>query len=822
MPSARPRIDSRFFRSVVGRRLLAIVSACALLPVAAFAWFSYQRVSHQLETDASEALHRASKAAGMSMLERLLLAEHALRQEAAVGLPAGTGWTVAPEVASMLGAVESFPPGSPLLAALSRRERAHLDQGRTLLIVDGAGALQRLLLAFEHGAPGEVVAAEVEPDYVFAGLLAGTDRATVVGDDGAVLFATPNVDDEHDPEAKVLAAEWQLFLLPSFGAETWTIRIARSADAVYRPLREFESIFPWIAGLAILSALGLTLYQMRRTLVPILALTEGAESIARRDYGARVSVTSRDELGRLSEVFNAMAETTGRHIQILATVNRIGAALSAERENAAVVDIVLAGSMQVTGAAAGALFLFEGVPVLARLSHASGKRLSRAAEEALPRRPVERCLASDGGARNVTVSSADPEEELSWRAFGAHLERPVTFHLSVPMRDEKRAELGALLLVRTTPEPFSEQEIALAESLASQATVAIRKNRLVESFRGLFEGLIQLTVGAIDEKSAYTGDHCRNVPLITEMIADAACADRNGPFKDFTLTEEQRYELRIAALLHDCGKVVTPVHVMDKATKLETILDRIALVETRFEVLRRDARLRSMARRLAATQLDGATDADAVLAAELRALDADLAFLRECNRGGEQMADSACDRVREIAAQRRWMPDTGEDRGALDPDEIENLTIRRGTLNPAEREIIRHHVVATTRMLEQLPFPPDLRNVPAIAGAHHERMDGTGYPRRLRADQLSVQARILGLADVFEALTARDRPYKPGMTLRQTLDILATMSAEGHIDRELLELFLRDRLHLHYAIAHMSPGQIDAEFQAEIEELTSP
>lgn len=389
------------------------------------------------------------------------------------------------------------------------------------------------------------------------------------------------------------------------------------------------------------------------------------------------------------------------------------------------------------------------------------------------------------------------------------------------MRDEKRAEFGALLLLRTGTDPFSEQEIALAESLAS-ATVAIRKNRLVESFRGLFEGLIQLTVGAIDEKSAYTGDHCRNVPIITELIADAACADREGPFKDFTLTEEQRYELRIAALLHDCGKVVTPVHVMDKATKLEKIFDRIALVETRFEQLRRDAQLRSMARGLAAARLEGEPPRDPVLASELAALDAALAFLRECNRGGEHMADDACDRVREIAARHRWTLHTGEDRDALEPDEIENLTIRRGTLNHAEREVIRHHVVATMRMLEQLPFPPDLRNVPAIAGAHHERMDGTGYPLRLRADQLSVQARILGLADVFEALTARDRPYKPGMTLRQTLAILASMSEEGHIDRDLLALFLRDRLHLQYAIAHMSPGQIDAEFQDAIEELTSP
>jgi HD-GYP domain-containing protein (c-di-GMP phosphodiesterase class II) len=359
---------------------------------------------------------------------------------------------------------------------------------------------------------------------------------------------------------------------------------------------------------------------------------------------------------------------------------------------------------------------------------------------------------------------------------------------------------GVLQLLR--PGGFEAEGLALAESLASQTAVALTKHRLAGEFRALFEGLIQLIVKAIDQKSPYTGEHCRRVPILTELIADAACASREGALKQFTLSDTERYELRIAALLHDCGKVTTPVHVQDKSSKLQTLFDRIELVDARFEIVRRELELAALKRRTAAN------DDDATLAEQLRTLDEDRAFLRSANVGAEFMSSAAQTRVQAIA--ERWLVQTpagGEP--ILTPDEIENLCISRGTLNAREREIINHHVVASIDMLEQLPYPRSLRNVPAIAGAHHERMDGHGYPKGLLRDQISMQGRILGLADVFEALTARDRPYKPGMSLKRALSILESMRDEGHIDGDLFEVFVRDKVYLRYAAEYLHPDQID-------------
>jgi hypothetical protein len=320
--------------------------------------------------------------------------------------------------------------------------------------------------------------------------------------------------------------------------------------------------------------------------------------------------------------------------------------------------------------------------------------------------------------------------------------------------------------------------------------------------------VIEMTVRAIDEKSPYTGDHCRKVPILTELIADAACAATTGALKHFELSDAERYELRIAALLHDCGKVVTPVHVMDKATKLETIFDRIALVDLRFEVIRRDLLREASAGELGERE-------------RLRQLQEDLSFLHRCNRGAERMPESDRERIRAIAARYRYTTADGLERPLLDADEVANLAIARGTLNDAERRIIEHHVVSTIDLLSELPFPRWLAGVPEIAGSHHERADGSGYPRGLRQADISMQGRILGLADVFEALTARDRPYKQGRTLSETLAILAAMRDEGSLDADLYDLFVTQKVYLRYAAEHLAPEQIDAAHWEDLERLTA-
>jgi hypothetical protein len=272
------------------------------------------------------------------------------------------------------------------------------------------------------------------------------------------------------------------------------------------------------------------------------------------------------------------------------------------------------------------------------------------------------------------------------------------------------------------------------------------------------------------------------------------------------------YELKIAGLLHDCGKVTTPVHVVDKATKLQTIYDRIHLIDTRFEVVKRDAEI-DMLRNEAA---DG-EGSHRRYREMLEQIGSDREFLRACNIGGEKMDEDEVQRVQKIAARYRWRNARGEEVPFLSEDEVKNLTIRSGTLTPEERQIINHHIDVTIQMLEALPWPKHLKNVPEYAGGHHERMDGKGYPRGLTREQMSVQARIMGIADIFEALTARDRPYKKGKTLTEALHILGKFKLNGHIDPDLFDVFIREKVYLNYGHQFLETEQVD-----EVDERAIP
>ncbi|MDD4881090.1 MAG: phosphohydrolase, partial [Gallionellaceae bacterium] len=295
-------------------------------------------------------------------------------------------------------------------------------------------------------------------------------------------------------------------------------------------------------------------------------------------------------------------------------------------------------------------------------------------------------------------------------------------------------------------------------------------------------------------------------------LAEAASRTGVGPLKEFVLTDAMRQELELAALMHDCGKITTPVHVVDKSTKLESLFDRIALVDVRFEVLRRDARIRELEAMLAQRSPDSGWRGElAARQAEIdAALDAERAFLRAANLGGEAMSEKDQSRVREIAERHRWRAPDGEEAPLLSEEEAAMLNIPHGTLSDGERAIINRHIDLTIRMLEGLPWPKHLRHVTEYAGGHHERMDGKGYPRGLTGAQMSVPARIMAIADIFEALTARDRPYKPGKPLSETLAILGRMKQEGHIDPDLFDIFIRERVYLYYARRYLDPEQNDA------------
>jgi hypothetical protein len=288
------------------------------------------------------------------------------------------------------------------------------------------------------------------------------------------------------------------------------------------------------------------------------------------------------------------------------------------------------------------------------------------------------------------------------------------------------------------------------------------------------------------------------------MLADAVAEIKEGRFKDFSMTEEERYELYLAAWLHDCGKVATPPHVVDKGTKLETIFDRIELIKTRMELLKKDQEIAFLRR-----QLNGQSNIefDDEYKKAISELDSNMKFLEECNIGGEFMKPELQEKVRSIGAKKVNI--FNREQPFLSEEEIQNLNIPKGTLLPDEREIINDHIVITIEMLEQLPYPKNLKNIPEFAGGHHEKMDGTGYPKGLNESQMSTQAKIMAIADIYEALTAADRPYKEGKKLSQAMRIMGFMKNDYHIDEELFEIFVTSGVYKKYAEEHVAKTQID-------------
>ena len=435
-------------------------------------------------------------------------------------------------------------------------------------------------------------------------------------------------------------------------------------------------------------------------------------------------------------------------------------------------------------------------------------------------KPIHSMVVAYAVHRDTSVNIADAYSEEGFDFSGTkNFDKRTGYRsksvLTVPMKNHENEIIGVLQLINAknpaTGEvaAFSGADQNLVESLASQAAIALTNRLLINHLETLFESFINMINAAIDDKSPYTGGHCERVPELTMMLADAAVNCTVGPFKDFAMSERDRYELKIAGLLHDCGKVTTPVHVVDKATKLQTIFDRIELLDTRVEVAKRDAEIAALR--------DGGDPA-----ARLAEIDDDRDFIRHANVGGEAMSDADLERVRAIAKKYRWRDPSGNMADFLSEDELKNLTIRAGTLTHEERQVINRHIEVTIRMLEALPWPKHLVKVPEFAGGHHERMDGKGYPRGLTREQMSVQARCMGIADIFEALTAKDRPYKKGKTLTEALTILGKFKINGHIDPDLFDVFMWEKIYEKYANQFLDPDQIDEVDPAAIPGYAPP
>lgn len=522
-------------------------------------------------------------------------------------------------------------------------------------------------------------------------------------------------------------------------------------------------------------------------------------------------------------------------------LNRIGVALSAERDNARLLEMILLGAKEITNADGGTLYTVTDDNRLQfeiMRTDSLGIAMGGTTGKSIPFPPLPLYREDGSGNTNmvaayavlndsaINIEDAYVEEGFDFsgtRKFDQSTGYRSKSFLTIPMKNHEKEIIGVLQLLNAIdPQtgaviPFSAEKQQLAESLASQAAVALTNHNLIEGLKNLFESFIELIADAIDEKSPYTGGHCRRVPELAMMLAESAIAAKKGPFKSFSMSDKEMYELRIAAWLHDCGKVTTPQEVVDKPTKLSAIFDRIDLIATRYEVLKRDVEvemLRAKVKALEEGKHVNSNQLEKACREKLRQYDEEFSFLYRANFGGEFMRPEDQQRVKDIAT-RTWVLE-GKTLPFLSDNEVENLNIARGTLTQAEREIINNHIVVTIDMLEKLPYPKALRRVPEFAGGHHERMDGKGYPRGLTRGQMSIQARMMGIADIFEALTARDRPYKKAKTLSESLFILGKMKEDNHVDPDIFDLFVREKIYLKYAQQFLEPEQIDAVDESKI------
>lgn len=540
-------------------------------------------------------------------------------------------------------------------------------------------------------------------------------------------------------------------------------------------------------------------------------------------------------LGNIVKQLTPFLEEQAQNINELIAIGR---ALSAQQDTAVTLEMILSQARRFTIADGGTLYLLnrDGNELVFHVVHNDTLNIHMGGTSGnpitLPNVPL---LREDGSPNHANVSSfvANTGEVVNipdvYEAKGFNFEGTKKFDASlkyrsksmlvIPMRDHEDEIIGVLQLINAkdtgTKEtiPFSSDTVEVAMALASQAAVVLTQQRLIRELKELFESFIQAIATTIDEKSKYTGGHIERVAKLTMMIAQKVNETKEGPLRDVQFTQNEMDELRIAAWMHDTGKITTPEFVVDKANKLETVFDRIELIKTRWQAIQLACRLEAEKAKFAmvkeAADPEKLKEIDAACERDMQKLNSDLVFLTDINQGGEFMAEDKLNRLDTIA-RGRYRED-GRGHSLLNEDEVYNLGIPKGTLTEEERNIINNHALMTIKILDNLPWPKKLANVPHIAGAHHEKLDGSGHPMGLSGDQINLQSRILAVADVFEALSAKDRPYKKPMPMSQAIKILNFMVKDNHVDKNLVDLFINSGLHIEYAKKFLDPSQIDIE-----------
>lgn len=625
------------------------------------------------------------------------------------------------------------------------------------------------------------------------------------------------------------------------------------ADALYAPARKNAWESTYTASFILLIMLPGIWYVAKRTARPLSVLRQEIDAIRNFDFEGERKFSSRIlEISELADAMTSMRQTMHNFV----TIDK---ALGAEHKFDPLLTRILQETLKAIAATGGIIYLKQDKDKRMEPARAFWQQNEITTLSGFSMSKEHSLHPAVNGRRIVHLA-----EEADWiRDFETLA--PFNEHyllVAEPLLNHRKDVIGILVVILLHDHEIMDvnARINLIGALSGTAAVAIGAQRLIEEQKQLLESFIALVAGAIDAKSAYTGGHCQRVPELTRLLAQAACDQQQGPFADFHLDDEQWESIHIASWLHDCGKVTTPEYVVDKATKLEMLYDRIHEIRMRFEVLKRDAHIAALNSALTDTQRQVIT---ASLEKVWKELDDDFAFVAECNLGGEVMAPERIERLQQIA-RRQWMR-TLNDRLGVSHEELQrkmqtseqslpcpellladrpehliprplseqisadnpwgfrvqvpeylynrgelyNLSVTHGTLTDEERYKINQHIIQTIIMLNKLPFPQHLQNVPEIAGGHHEKMDGSGYPRCLTRDELSIPARMIAVADIFEALTARDRPYKPGKPISDALRLMRRMVQENHIDRELFILFVQSDVWRRYAEQFLPPEQLD-------------
>lgn len=537
--------------------------------------------------------------------------------------------------------------------------------------------------------------------------------------------------------------------------------------------------------------------------------------------------------GATAEIKAEIRRFTANHLARNQELVKIGMALSAENNLDNLLAMIVREARRYTNADGGTLYIKNDQNQLEfEIIQNNSLGLSKGCSEGLNWAPVslkdaQGCenhrnvsahCALIGKAVNIDDVYGADFDFSGTREFDAKTGYRSKSMLLVPMHDHENNVIGVLQLLNAQ-EPTTGQIVGFDKhgidditSLASQAAIAITNVRLVKELETLFDAFLMAIATAIDEKSPYTRGHVTNVSELTLRIAEEINRDQQGKFSKINFSEDDLAELKMAAWLHDIGKITTPEHVVDKSTKLEAIFDRIELIKTRVEILKRDAEIKHLKAQL--------KNSGAVLnepAGDVQHFAELLTFLQGVNIGSEYLSDEKIARINSLAQES--YETNGARHPLLNAEEVTNLAVRQGTLNANEREIINNHVRLTQKMLANLPFPKKFKKVPDIAGMHHEKLNCSGYPTGLCATDIPLPARILAIADVFEALTAADRPYKQGKKISESIKILGLMVKDNHLDEDVCDLMIRSGVVEEYVRNRVDARQHD-DFEWKGEKFT--